>query len=151
MWLLGFIWTSSGIFIGGMIAWLFKGIKRRAHIIYALCTGVILGLIGFEILPEAVESGGWLCTIIGFVIGIMVFKVLHGGLHIQWDKESPTKKKLYIRTGLLLMFSFAVHNLPIGITLGVNQEADLTKALLQTLLFHSIPEGIILFIPLILA
>lgn len=151
MWLLGFLWTSSGIFIGGMIAWLFKGIKQRANIIYALCTGVILGLISFEILPEAIESGGWLSTIIGFVIGMMVFTVLHGSLHFKQDKESYSKEKYYIRTGLLLMLSFAVHNFPIGITLGANQEPVLTKALLQTLLFHSIPEGIILFIPLILA
>ena len=139
MWLLGFLWTSAGIFIGGMIAWLFKGINQRAHIIYALCTGVILGLISFEILPEAVESGGWLSTIIGLILGMMLFKVLHSRLHFKQDKESHTKKKLYIRTGLLLMLSFAVHNLPIGITLGGNEQPDLTKALLQTLLFHSIP------------
>ncbi|OBW59462.1 divalent cation transporter [Solibacillus silvestris] len=151
MWLLGFLWTSSGIFIGGMIAWLFKGIKQRANIIYALCAGVILGLISFEILPEAIESGGWLSTIIGFVIGMMVFTVLHGSSHFKQGKESYSKEKYYIRTGLLLMLSFAVHNFPIGITLGANQEPVLTKALLQTLLFHSIPEGIILFIPLILA
>ena len=151
MWLLGFLWTSAGIFIGGMIAWLFKGINQRAHIIYALCTGVILGLISFEILPEAVESGGWLSTMIGFVLGMMLFKVLHSRLHFKQDKESHAKKKLYIRTGILLMLSFAIHNLPIGITLGANEQPELTKALLQTLLFHSIPEGIILFIPLILA
>lgn len=56
MWLLGFLWTSAGIFIGGVLAWLFKGINKKAHIIYALCTGIILGLISFEVLPEAVES-----------------------------------------------------------------------------------------------
>lgn len=147
MWLLGFLWTSAGIFIGGMIAWLFK----RVHIIYALCTGIILGLISFEILPEAVESGGWLSTIGGFILGMMLFKVLHSRLHFKQDKESHVTKKLYIRTGILLMLSFAVHNLPIGITLGANEQPDFTKALLQALLFHSIPEGIILFIPLILA
>jgi len=151
MWVLGFLWTSAGIFIGGMIAWLFKGINQRAHIIYALCTGVILGLISFEILPEAVESGDWLSTIIGFILGMMLFKVLHSRLNFRQGKESHAKKNLYIRTGILLMLSFAVHNLPIGITLGANQQPDLAKALLQTLLFHSIPEGIILFIPLILA
>ncbi|MER2155114.1 MAG: ZIP family metal transporter [Solibacillus sp.] len=151
MWLLGFLWTSTGIFIGGMLAWLFKGINQKAYIIYALCTGVILGLISFEILPEAVESGGWLSTIVGFILGMMLFKVLHSSVHFKQDKEIHAKKKIYIRTGILLMLSFAVHNLPVGITLGANDEPDFTKAILQTLLFHSIPEGIILFIPLILA
>ena len=151
MWLLGFLWTSSGIFIGGIIAWFFKGIKPKINMIYGLCTGMIFGLICFEILPEAVELGGWLTTIVGFIIGIFLFKVLHSSLHVNRDQKSTAKKKLYFRTGLLLMVSFAIHNIPMGISLGANQESDLTRALLQTLLFHSIPEGIILFTPLILA
>ncbi|MCH7322677.1 ZIP family metal transporter [Solibacillus sp. MA9] len=151
MWLLGFLCTSSGIFIGGMIAWHFKGLQQRVDIIYGLCAGIILGLISFEIFPEAIELGGWLSTIIGFTIGMIIFEVLHNSLHNNQGKNSTSKKKLYIRTGLTLMFSFSVHNLPIGLILATNQESDFTMTLLQTLLFHSIPEGIILFTPLILA
>lgn len=151
MWLLGLLCTSLGIFIGGMIAWLFKGLQQRVDIIYGLCAGVIMGLVIFEIIPEVIELGGWLSTFIGFTIGMITFKILHNSLHYNRGKKSTTKKKLYIRTGLLLIFSFSVHNLPMGITLGANQESDFTITLLQTLLFHSIPEGIILFTPLILA
>ena len=151
MWLLGLLCTSLGIFIGGMIAWLFKGLQQRVDIIYGLCAGVIMGLVIFEILPEVIELGGWLSTFIGFTIGMITFKLLHNSLHYNRGKKSTTKKKLYIRTGLLLIFSFSVHNLPMGITLGANQDSDFTITLLQTLLFHSIPEGIILFTPLILA
>lgn len=151
MWLLGLLCTSLGIFIGGMIAWLFKGLQQRVDIIYGLCAGVIMGLVIFEIIPEVIELGGWLSTFIGFTIGMITFKILHNSLHYNRGKKSTTKKKLYIRTGLLLIFSFSVHNLPMGITLGANQESDFTITLLQTLLFHSIPEGIILFTPMILA
>ncbi|WP_274306958.1 ZIP family metal transporter [Solibacillus daqui] len=151
MWLLGFLCTSSGIFIGGMIAWHLKGLQQRVDIIYGLCAGIILGLISFEIFPEAIELGGWLSTFIGFTIGMIIFEVLHNSLHSNQGKKSTSKKKLYIRTGLTLMFSFSVHNLPLGIILATNQESDFTMTLLQTLLFHSIPEGIILFTPLILA
>ncbi|MFS0876732.1 ZIP family metal transporter [Solibacillus isronensis] len=151
MWLLGLLCTSLGIFIGGMIAWLFKGLQQRVDIIYGLCAGVIMGLVIFEIIPEVIELGGWLSTFIGFTIGMITFKILHNSLHYNRGKKSTTKKKLYIRTGLLLIFSFSVHNLPMGITLGANQDSDFTITLLQTLLFHSIPEGIILFTPLILA
>lgn len=151
MWLLGLLCTSLGIFIGGMIAWLFKGLQQRVDIIYGLCAGVIMGLVIFEIIPEVIELGGWLSTFIGFTIGMITFKILHNSLHYNRGKKSTTKKKLYIRTGLLLIFSFSVHNLPMGITLGANQDSDFTNTLLQTLLFHSIPEGIILFTPLILA
>ncbi|WP_042472132.1 ZIP family metal transporter [Bacillus ndiopicus] len=151
MWLLGFLCTSSGMLIGGIIAWLFKGLQQKVDIIYGLCAGIILGLISFEIFPEAVELGGWLITSIGLAVGVIVFEILHNRLHSNNDTKSTSKKRLYIRTGLLLMFSFSVHNIPMGIILGANQKSDFTITLLQTLIFHSIPEGIILFTPLILA
>ena len=151
MWLLGFLCTSLGILIGGTIAWFFKGLQKNVDIIHGVCAGIILGLISFEIFPESIELGGSLNTFVGFTIGMVLFGMLHNGLHYSQGKKSTSKKELYIRTGLVLMFSFSVHNVPIGIILGASQEPDFIMTLLQTLLFHSIPEGIILFTPLILA
>ena len=151
MWLLGFISASSGILIGGTIAWLFKGLQHKVDIIYGLCAGIILGLISLEILPESVELGGWFKTFVGFIIGIILFKVLHNALHHNEAINDSSKEKMYIRTGLLLMLSISIHNVPMGMVLATSQESNLTTVLLQTLLFHSIPEGIILFTPLILA
>ena len=151
MWLLGFLSTSLGILIGGAIAWLFKGLQQKVDIIYGLCAGIILGLISFEIFPESIELGGWLRTFVGFIIGIILFEILHNGLHYYQGIDGTSKKNMYIHTGLLLMFSFSIHNVPIGMILGASQQSDFTSTLLQALLFHSIPEGIILFTPLILA
>jgi zinc transporter, ZIP family len=151
MWLLGFLCTSSGILIGGAIAWAFRGIQKKVDVIYGLCAGIILGLICFEIIPEAIEISGWLSTVVGFSIGMLIFEVLHRVFHQKQVFKTTTKKESYILTGVILMFSFSIHNIPMGIILGANEEADFTMTLLQTLLFHSIPEGIILFTPLILA
>lgn len=151
MWLLGFLSASVGIVLGGTIAWLFKGLQQKVHIIYGLCAGIIFGLISLEILPESIELGGSLKTIVGFMIGMILFKVLHNGVHNYGRIKGTSKKKRYIRTSILLMCSFSIHNVPMGIMLGVSQQSDLTMAVLQALLFHSIPEGIILFTPLLLA
>ena len=151
MWLLGFLSASLGILIGGAIAWLFQGLQQKVDITYGLCAGVILGLISLEFLPESIEIGGVLKTFVGFTIGIILFKVLHNRLHNYQNIKGTSKKNMYIRTGILLMLSFSIHNVPMGIVLATSQESELTKALLQALLFHSIPEGIILFTPLILA
>lgn len=151
MWLLGFLCTFLGLFIGGLIAWFFKGLHQRVDIFYGLCAGIIFGLISFEIFPEAIELGGWVSTFLGLIIGLIIFELLHNSLHSNKGEKNTEKDKLYIRTSLLLIFSLSIHNIPMGIILGANQDSDLTMALLQTLLFHSIPEGIILFTPLILA
>ena len=151
MWLLSLLFTSSGFLIGGIIVRFFKGLQQKVEIIYGICAGIILGLISFEFFPESIEVGGWIITLVGFILGIMVFEVLHKGLHYHQEEKSISEKKMHIHTGLLLMVSFSIHNLPMGIILGSSQKSDLTIALLQTLLFHSIPEGIILFTPLLLA
>lgn len=151
MWLLGFLSASVGIVLGGTIAWLFKGLQQKVHIIYGLCAGIIFGLISLEMLPESIELGGLLKTIVGFTIGIILFKVLHNWVHNYQKIKGVSKKKRYIRTSILLMCSFSIHNVPMGVMLGVSQQSDLTIAVLQALLFHSIPEGIILFTPLLLA
>ena len=151
MWLFGFLSASIGIVLGGTIAWLFRGLQQKVHIIYGLCAGIIFGLISLEILPESIELGGCLKTIVGFTIGIIFFKVLHSGVHNYKRIKGTSKKKRHIRTSILLMCSFSIHNVPMGIMLGVSQQSDLTMTVLQALLFHSIPEGIILFTPLILA
>ena len=149
--LLGFLSAFTGMLIGGTIAWLFKRFQRKIDIIYGLCAGIIFGLISAEILPESVELGGWLKTFIGFMIGVILFHVLHKKLHTYERTKGTSKRKMYIRTSMFLVFSFSIHNVPMGIILGASQQSNFTTALLQALLFHSIPEGIILFMPLILA
>jgi ZIP family zinc transporter len=63
-----------------------------------------------------------------------------------------SKEKLNpLYTGVMLMFSISLHNLPIGIALGSNQDATLNFSILQTILLHNIPEGIIVFSPLFMA
>lgn len=149
--LLGFLSAFTGMFIGGIISRLLKGLQQKVEIIYGLCAGIIFGLISFEILPESIELGGWLKTVIGFMLGILLFNVLHKKLHTYERTKGSSKRKIYIRTSMFLLFSFSIHNVPMGIILGASQQSDFTTALLQALLFHSIPEGIILFTPLILA
>ncbi|HCG4535973.1 ZIP family metal transporter (plasmid) [Ureibacillus chungkukjangi] len=151
MWLLGFLSTSLGMLVGGSIAWLFKGFKNRIDTIYAICTGAIFSLIIIEILPEALETGGLLFVVVGLSLGIISFEILHNGLHNHKSLKGKSKNMVYLRTGLLLILSVSIHNLPMGIILGVNQDYEFTLTLLQTLFFHSIPEGIILFTPLFLA
>ena len=150
MWMLGLLSSFFGILFGGSVAWLFKCFKSRVDIIYAICTGAIFGLISIEILPEALEVGGWLFTVAGLALGILTFELLHNQLHNHQSLKERSSYKVYVQASLLLMLSVAIHNLPMGITLGVNQDDAFTLTLLQTLFFHSIPEGIIIFTPLFL-
>lgn len=151
MWLLGFLSSSIGILFGGSIAWLLKGFQKKIDTIYALCAGMILGILSIELFPEAINLSGWFISIVGFFVGLIIYDILDRLLHNDNLITNNPQKNQYIRTGILLFLSISIHNLPMGIIIGANQGSDISMIVLQTLLLHSIPEGIILFTPFILA
>jgi len=150
VWLLGLLSNYLGIFIGGTVAWIFKGLQSKINTIYALCAGLILGLICMEIFPEAVKLGGWLVSIIWVIVGMLSFGLLHQTFNYQ-HSINTSNTKMYLQTGLVLLFSISLHNFPMGILIGTSLDGDIKNSVIQTLLFHSIPEGIILFTPFILS
>ena len=145
IWFVGFIATFFGVGIGGMIAWFINGFNRSMGTIYALCAGLILGLMSFGIAPEALELGNWSILAVGFLAGVIVFKLIHDTLTRKLGEKREMK------TALLLTLIISFHNLPIGVILGANEQSDLSKSLLQTLILHNIPEGMILFTFLFIA
>lgn len=145
VWFIGFIATFIGVGIGGMIVWFINGFNRSMGTIYALCVGLILGLMSFGIAPEALRLGNWFVFVVGFIVGVIVFKLIHATLTRKLGKRPEMK------TALLLTLIISFHNLPIGVILGANEQSDLRKSLLQTLILHNIPEGMILFTFLFIA
>lgn len=139
IWFVGFIATFLGVGIGGVLSYFISGFKRSVGTIYAVCTGLIFGLISFEIAPEAIELGNWFVLSVGFIAGIILFRLIHSILTSQFHKRPDLK------SGVLLTLIISLHNLPIGVILGTSGQLELTTALLQTLILHNIPEGMILF------
>ena len=150
MWLSAFLSTFFGLFIGGSIALFLKGFQQKIDVLYAICAGLILGLISIEMMPELIAMSGWINSLIGIFLGIFLFRGLHSIVHFNQTEKLSLKNSLHIQTSLLLMLSISIHNFPMGIMFGTNLDANVKNALLQALFFHSIPEGIILFTPFML-
>lgn len=147
-WLVGFVATALGIGLGGGIAWFLIGSQKSIAAIYALCGGLIFGLICFEIAPEAIFLGDWMVFTLGVLIGIMLFKLLHTAFHKNAVKAGCQRKEAFLHTGYLLAVGIALHNLPMGVILGTMSDSLISTSILHTLILHNIPEGIILFTPL---
>lgn len=137
--MIGFAATFLGVGIGGVIVSFVHEYKRSLGTIYALCTGLILGLVSFSIVPEALHLGNWLVLTLGFFVGVIVFQVMHTMIELK------VKKRAGMKTGLLLVLIMSFHNFPIGVILGEGEKSHLSQSLLQTLILHNIPEGMILF------
>ncbi|WP_210467839.1 ZIP family metal transporter [Sporosarcina sp. 6E9] len=145
VWFVGFIATFFGVVIGGGLSYFINGFKRSMGTIYAVCAGLILGLMSFGIAPEAIEMGNWIVLSIGFIVGVLLFRFVHAMLEIHLHKRPDLK------SGFLLTIIISFHNLPIGVILGTSEESALSTSLLQTLILHNIPEGMVLFTLLFIA
>ncbi|MFD1929504.1 ZIP family metal transporter [Sporosarcina siberiensis] len=145
-WLIGFLATFIGVGIGGGIAYFINGFSRSIGTIYAVCTGLILGLISFEIAPEAIQMGNWGIFSIGFFLGIVLFKLLHIGIQKKSMSLNKSHTSMYY-----LAIVFSLHNLPMGVVIGSLELSDAGQSLLKVIILHNIPEGMILFVPLFLA
>ncbi|WP_194840961.1 ZIP family metal transporter [Filobacillus milosensis] len=150
-WFIGAFASAIGISIGGGLAWMMKSIKRNFSFIYSICAGLIIGLLFLEMIPESIELGGWIILFVGILIGILIFQYIHK----MFDKitiiTDSHQKDMFIRSGVLLTISIAIHNFPVGVALGSTLGTDLGNSILTTLVLHNIPEGIIIFTPLFLA
>ena len=119
--------------------------------IYALCTGLIIGILSIEIIPEAIHLGDWFIFFLGFIAGILIYLLIHQTVYFGNISSVKNKQAISFQTALLLTISISIHNFPIGILLGSDKTTSLTDSFIMTILLHNIPEGIILFIPLFLA
>ncbi|MFJ7827425.1 ZIP family metal transporter [Psychrobacillus sp. NPDC096623] len=145
IWVIGYLCTAIGFSIGGVIAWSINGFQKKTDFIYSVCVGLTLGVLSFEIVPEAIELGNWITFILGFFVGIILFEAAHKTLKILFGTTTGQNKSFSIQTGILLILSISFHNLPIGIVLGSTRDTSLEYSLLQAILLHNVPEGIIVF------
>lgn len=150
-WMIGAFASALGIGVGGGLAWIMKGIQRGFAFIYSLCAGLIMGLLILEMIPDSIELGGVVVLVIGLTTGSLFFLYIH----LLMDKvtiiTNSHQKDIFVRSGVLLTISIAIHNFPVGIVLGQTLGTEVGSVMLTTLLLHNIPEGIIIFTPLFLA
>lgn len=147
-WLFGFLSTALGLGIGGGVAWSLKGFQKSIATIYALCGGLIVGLISFEIGPESIQLGDWVIVSLGFLTGVLIFELLHKAFHRNIGITGNREKDVFLHTSILLTLGISLHNLPIGVILGATNHSSIGMSILPALILHNIPEGIILFTPL---
>lgn len=167
------LWLSvlagvAGMGLGGLFsAILGKRSEKTVSALLALAGGVMIAIVLLELIPESHEYGGAWITIAGLAMGAAVvwlgsflldkFTAKHKGitqpLHENFeDYYHISRQKSMLRTGLVMMFALAIHNIPEGMALGAagqSSESSLGLVLSVMLLLHNIPEGMAMTAPMI--
>lgn len=114
--------------------------------------GVMLAISNLELLPEAIENGGTVLALVGFVAGALMMHLLdHLIPHIHFTNGCEKNREM-LKVGYLIFLGIAVHNVAEGLAIGAGMLAhpSLGLAIAIAIGIHNIPEGMATAVPLCL-
>jgi len=143
----GFLTAWIGLFIGIISSSFMKAKKRKFKgTVLGLLGGFTLGIVCFDLLPEAFGAGSIYIAIVGIAIGLILSVFLDGKLSHYDISVSENTSYSFLKAAIFMSIGIGIHNLPSGIALGslVSSTPAVGFQLAVALILHGIPEGLTL-------
>lgn len=142
--IIGSIISLLGTTIGGLVGIMFKNpSKKLLGSLLGFSGGLMLAVVVFDLIPEALSNWSFIYTIIFCILGIILIAFVDKNMNNEYiDKH----KKMAIITALGLM----LHNFPEGMIMGCGFAAGTNLGIKMSLVItiHDIPEGMAVATPL---
>lgn len=151
--LLGLFFGTFGTTLGGILGIVIKKNSNKfLSFILSFASGLMMAIICFDLIPEALGISSIYSIIFGIFIGIisMIFcDIVVQKKFSKKEKEYNSKNDL-LRTGIIVSIGLAIHNFPEGLAIGSGFEASLKLGLglAIAICLHDIPEGISMAVPM---
>ena len=151
--LLGLFFGTFGTTLGGILGVVIKKQSNKfLSFILALASGLMMAVICFDLIPEALEISNILEVIIGVILGIivMIFCDLLVDKKFSGKVQVHNKQSKLLKTGMIVSIGLAIHNFPEGLAIGSGFESSLKLglSLAIAICLHDAPEGISMSIPM---
>lgn len=151
--LLGLFFGTFGTTLGGIIGVIIKKHSNKfLSFILAFASGLMMSVICFDLLPEALGISNILNVIIGTIIGVisMIFCDIIVENKFSVNPKMKKAENNLLKTGIIVSIGLAIHNFPEGLAIGSGFEASikLGLSLAIAICLHDIPEGISMAVPM---
>lgn len=151
--LLGLFFGTFGTTIGGIIGVFLKNKSNKfLSFILSIASGLMMSIICFDLIPEAMSVSNITNVITGIIFGIiiMIFSDLVIERKFSNNKKFVNKKNNLLKTGIIVSIGLAIHNFPEGLAIGSGFEESikLGLSLAIAICLHDIPEGISMAVPM---
>jgi len=156
-----------GLGSGGVLAALL--LKRPSEnitsVMLTLASGIMISIVCFGLVPEALKISGVWVSMAGIVAGILIIMALNrlvdrisafggggagNGSIAVTAGDAVTHPRIY-RTGIFMLIAIGVHTIPEGMAIGAggSQNTQLGMLLVVMITAHHIPEGMAIATPLL--
>lgn len=151
--LLGLFFGTFGTTLGGIIGVVIKKHSNKfLSFILAFASGLMMSVICFDLLPEALGISNIINVIIGTIVGIvaMIFCDLLVERKFSMNHKFSNNSNNLLKTGIIVSIGLAIHNFPEGLAIGSGFEASLKLglSLAIAICLHDVPEGISMAVPM---
>lgn len=151
--LIGLFFGTFGTTIGGILGVVIKKNSNKfLSFILSFASGLMMAIICFDLIPEALGISNIANIIVGVIIGIIM--MIFCDIIVDKKFNSSTRFKdnsnNLLKTGIIVSLGLAIHNFPEGLAIGSGLEASikLGLSLAIAICLHDIPEGISMAIPM---
>lgn len=151
--IMGLFFGTFGTTLGGILG---AFIKRKSNkflsFILSFASGLMMAVVCFDLIPEALEISNIFFVIVGILMGIIAMIFCDLLVEKKFNKKSSVKnqKDSLLKTGMIVSIGLAIHNFPEGLAIGSGFEASmrLGLSLAVAICLHDIPEGVSMAIPM---
>ncbi len=151
--LLGLFFGTFGTTLGGIIGISVKKTSNKfLSFILSFASGLMMAIICFDLIPEALEISNIANIFIGLIIGIiaMIFCDVFVESKFQNSTKFKNNHNSLLKTGIIVSIGLAIHNFPEGLAIGSGFESSikLGLSLAIAIALHDVPEGISMAVPM---
>lgn len=149
--MLGLFFGTFGTTIGGIIGATFKKTSNKLlSFILEFAAGMMVSIVCFDLIPEALELSSLGITFTGIFIGVITMVICDSQVKRKYKTKQNGKGNSLLKTGIIVGIGLALHNFPEGLAIGSGFEASykLGISLALAIALHDIPEGISMAVPM---
>ena len=141
--LIGLFFGTFGTTIGGVIGVVIKKNSNKfLSFILSLASGLMISVVCFDLIPEAMEISNIMNVIIGMLFGIIIMIICDIVVQKRYNKKNKKLANSLLKTGIVVSIGIALHNFPEGLAIGSGFDASITLgySLALAICLHDIPE-----------